>query len=195
MPVFRQASDAAQGDVKLEAITQPLYDNQSIATGAQTVSFFAGAAGRSRLFTNVETANQLTWPKRFSVKAFRLVPAPDVLAINLLSFYTQGYSTLVVGEKKYFEAPNFLITPGVGMEIAFVTGTAAPATPGNGATGVNYGHNGRPDHRNLYVLQHSIWIPSVQNFRYQIDTTGSFTTTASISTWVFLEVEYFREIQ
>jgi hypothetical protein len=190
MPVFRQASDAAQGDVKLEAITQPLYDNQSIATGAQTVSFFAGAAGRSRLFTNVETANQLTWPKRFSVKAFRLVPAPDVLASNLVSFYTQGYSTLVVGEKKYFESPNFLITPGVGLEVALITNTTAAA-----GTSINYGHNGRPDHRNLYVLQHAIWIPSVQNFRYQIDTTGTFTTSASISTWVFLEGEYFREIQ
>ncbi len=192
MPVFRQASDAAQGDVKLEAITQPLYDNQSIATGAQSVSFFSGAAGRSRLFTNVETANQLTWPKRFSVKAFRCVPAPDTLATDLLKFYTQGYSTLVVGEKKYFEAPNFIITPGVGLEVAFVTGAAAPVAP---AAGQSYGHNGRPDHRNLYVLQHAIWIPSVQNFRFNIDTTGSYTPSASISTWIFLEGEYFREIQ
>jgi hypothetical protein len=192
MPVFRQASDAAQGDVKLEAITQPLYDNQSIATGASSISFFAGSNGRSRLFTNVETANQLTWPKRFSVKAFRLVPAPDVLATNLLSFYVQGYSTLVVGEKKYFESPNFIITPGIGLEVALVTGAAAPTAPANGQ---NYGHNGRPDHRNLYVLQHSIWIPSVQNFRYQIDMSSTFTTSASISTWVFLEGEYFREIQ
>ena len=76
MPVFRQASDAAQGDVKLEAITQPLYDQATVASGASTTSFFQAPGGRSFLFTNVESAGSLTWPKRYSVKAFRLVPNP-----------------------------------------------------------------------------------------------------------------------
>ena len=193
MPLYREASDAAQGDVKLEAITQPLYDNQTIATGAQSVQFFtSGSNGRSRLFTNVETAGTLSWPKRFNVKAFRFVPAPNGADSGIISLYVNGYSTLVVGEKKYFEAPNFLITPGVGLEVALQTGAAAPAAPANS---VNLVHNGRPDHRNLYVLQHPVWIPSVQNFRYQIDTNASFTTAASISAWVFLEGEFFREIQ
>jgi hypothetical protein len=191
MPLYREASDAAQGDVKLEAITQPLYDNQTIATGAQSVQFFtSGSNGRSRLFTNVETAGTLSWPKRFNVKAFRFVPAPNADAAGTISLYVNGYSTLVVGEKKYFESPNFLITPGVGLEISLLTNTTAVT-----GTNANYVHNGRPDHRNLYVLQHPVWIPSVQNFRYQIDTNASFATTASISAWVFLEGEFFREIQ
>jgi hypothetical protein len=192
MPVFRQASDAQQGDVKLEAITQPLYDQASVATGASTVVFFQNPSGRSRLFTNLETVGSLTWPKRFSVKAFRIVPTPVVIATDLLSFYTNGYFTFRVGEKDYFVSPNFLLTPGVGIEVAFITGAAAPLAPANSQT---YAHNGRPDHRNIYILQHAIWIPSVQNFRATIDMAAANSLSGSISVYCFLEGELFREIQ
>lgn len=192
MPVFRQASDAQQGDVKLEAITQPLYDQATIATGASTNVFFQSPGGRSKLFTNLETVGSLTWPKRFSVKAFRIVPVPNIVATDLLSFYTNGYFTFRVGEKDYFVAPNFLLTPGVGIEVAFVTGLAAPAAP---ATGQTYGHNGRADHRNIYILQHAIWIPSVQNFRATIEMAAANVLLSSASVYCFLEGELFREIQ
>lgn len=192
MPVYRQADDAAQGDVKLEAITQPLYDNQTIATGASTTSFFQNPAGRSFLFTNLETAGALTWPKRYSVKAFRVVPSFAAAAENLQSFYSTGSFTFRVGEKNYFVSPLFLLTPGVGLEVAFITGAAAPAAPANG---VNTAHNGRPEHRNIYILQHAVWLPSVQNFRVIVDMAATFTSSASLSVWVFLEGEQFREIQ
>lgn len=192
MPVYRQASDAAQGDVKLEAITQPLYDNQTIATGASTVSFFQNPSGRDFTFTNLETAGALTWPKRFSVKAFRLVPSFAAVATDLLSFYVNGNFVLRVGEKNYFVSPLFLLTPGVGLETAFITGAAAPTAP---ATGNTYAHNSYPEHRNIYILQHAVWIPSVQNFRVIVTMEAAFTAAASISTWVMLEGELFREIQ
>ncbi len=192
MPVYRQADDAAQGDVKLEAITQPLYDNQSIVTGASTVSYFQNPAGRSALFTNIETAGALTWPKRYSIKAFRLAPSFAAAAENLQSFYATGTFTLRVGEKNYFVSPTFLLTPGVGLEVAFITGNAAPAAPANG---INTAHNGRPDHRNIYILQHAVWLPSVQNFRVIIDMASTFSSSATLSVWVLLEGELFREIQ
>jgi hypothetical protein len=192
MPIFRQASDAAQGDVKLEAITQPLYDEAQIATGASVTSFFQSPAGRSRLFTNLESAGALTWPKRYSVKAFRLVPDLTGDAEGVASLHMNGHFTFRVGEKDYFVVPNFILTPGVGLEVALITGNAAPAGPANG---INLVHNGRPEHRNIYILQHSIWLPSVQNFRAVLDMAATFTTAASINTWVFLEGEQFREIQ
>jgi hypothetical protein len=192
MPVYRQASDAAQGDVKLEAITQPLYDNQSIATGASTVSFFQTPSGRDYTFTNLETAGALTWPKRFSIKAFRLVPSFAAVAQDLQSFYVNGNFVLRVGEKNYFVSPLFLLTPGVGLEVSTITGAALPAAPANG---INTAHNGWPEHRNIYILQHAVWIPSVQNFRVIINMESTFSASASISTWVLLEGELFREIQ
>lgn len=192
MPVFRQASDAAQGDVKLEAITQPLYDQTTIATGASVSAFFQTPGGRSRLFTNLESAGSLTWPKRYSVKAFRLVPNPAGDAEAVLAFHANGFSNFRVGEKDYFTCPNFLLTPGVGIEVNIITGAALPAAPANG---VNIAHNGRPEHRNIYVLQHSIWLPSVQNFRFVVDMAASYTPGVNLDVWVFLEGELFREIQ
>lgn len=192
MPVYRQASDAAQGDVKLEAITQPIYDSQTIATGGSTTSFFQNPGGRSRLFTNVETAGSLTWPKRYSVKALRIVPSPAAAAQNLQNFYANGYFVFRVGEKDYFTAPLHLITPGCGLLVWNILGAAAALTPANT---LNVATNGEANHRNIYILQHAIWLPSVQNFRGIIDMAATFSTSASLDVWVYLEGELFREIQ
>lgn len=192
MPVFRQASDAAQGDVKLEAITQPLYDEQTIATGASSTSFFQNPSGRSRFFTNLETAGSLTWPKRYSIKAFRIVPSPAAAAQNVQNFYANGYFVFRVGEKDYFTSPLHLITPGCGLLVWNIIGAAAPAAPANG---INVATNGESNHRNIYILQHAIWLPSVQNFRGIVEMLSTFSTSASIDTWMYLEGELFREIQ
>ncbi len=192
MPVFRQASDAAQGDVKLEAITQPLYDEQAVVTGASTVSFFQNPNGRSRFFTNLETAGSLTWPKRYSIKALRIVPSPSAAAQNIQNFYANGYMNLRVGEKDYFTAPTHLITPGCGLLVWNILGNAAPAAPANG---INVATNGEANHRNIYILQHSIWLPSVQNFRVVLEMLSTFSTSATIDVWCYLEGELFREIQ
>jgi hypothetical protein len=192
MPVFRQASDAAQGDVKLEAITQPLYDEQDIATGASTTSFFQNPQGRSRFFTNLETAGSLTWPKRYSIKAFRIVPTPAAAAQNIQNFYANGNMTFRVGEKDYFVAPLHLVTPGCGLLVWNILGAAAALAPANT---LNVATNGEANHRNIYILQHAIWLPSVQNFRGIIDMIATFSTSATIATWMYLEGELFREIQ
>lgn len=55
MPVFRTVTDAQQGEIKLEAIHQPLYDQATISA-AGTYSFFQNPAGRSRFATNLTTA-------------------------------------------------------------------------------------------------------------------------------------------
>lgn len=192
MPLYRQASDAAAGDVKLEAITQPLYDEQDIATGASTTSFFQAPGGRSFLFTNLETAGSLTWPKRYNVKALRLIPDLEADSRDVVAFHMNGHFVFRVGEKNYFVAPNFLLTPGVGIEYGLITGTATPVAPANG---LNRAQNGRPEHRNIYILQHAIWLPSVQNFRVQVEMAATYSAVATNEVWVMLEGELFREIQ
>lgn len=192
MPVYRQASDAAAGDVKLEAITQPIYDEADIVTGASITVYFQNPAGRSKLFTNVESAGSLTWPKRYAIKAFRIVPSPAAAAQNIQAFYANGYFNFRVGEKDYFTAPLHLITPGCGLLVWNILGAAAALAP---ATGLNVATNGEANHRNLYVLQHGVWLPSVQNFRGTIEMASTFTTSATIPVWVYLEGELFREIQ
>jgi hypothetical protein len=183
MPVFRSVQDAQQGEIKLEALHQPLYDSADI-TAAGDISFFQNPSGRSELLTNVKTAGQLSWPKRFSVKAIRLVPEPGTVLTDLLALYQNSIFRLGVGEKNYLTVPAFMLTPGLGLELQGAAGA------------ITYANNGRPDHRNIYSLIHSVYLPPVQNFAasLQILAAASFST-AGFALWCFLEGELLREIQ
>jgi len=192
MPVFRTVTDAQSGEIKLEAIHQPIYDS-AVINSAGIRSFFQNPAGRSQLQTNVTTAGQLSWPKRFSVKAFRCVPSFSALATDLLSYFDNTTFRCQVGEKQYMVIPAMLITPGTGLEIQLLTGAAAPTAPANGQ---NYARHGRPEHRNIYALIHSIYIPPVQNFVVSLEVGSGVTLSVNgFTIWVYLEGELLREIQ
>jgi hypothetical protein len=192
MPVFRTVKDARTGNVRLEAIHQPLFDSASI-TASATISFFQNPAGRPSIETNLPTAGQLSWPKRFSIRALRQVAAPGLtLFTDFASFLSKASYKVVVGEKQYLSIPAFLLTAGTGLEAPYVTGAAAPAAPANGQTYVNHG---RPEQRNIYSLLHSIYIPPVQNFSVTLDIASGFTAGTAFRLWLFLEGELLREIQ
>src|SRR5690606_21348219 len=192
MPVFRTVTDAQSGEIKLEAVHQPLYDHATI-DAAGVYSFFQNPAGRNQFLTNVQTAGQLSWPKRFSVKALRSVPAYSALATDLISYYDNSIFRLNVGEKQYLVVPALMITPGVGLEISYLTGAALPASPANG---INYARNSRPEHRNIYTLIHSVYIPPVQNFAVSIEVLSTVTLSQNgFGLHVYLEGELLREIQ
>lgn len=191
MPVFRTVQDAQQGEIKLEAIHQPLYDSQDIAA-AGDFSYFQSPAGRSQFLTNVQTAGQLSWPKRFSVKAVRLVPELGSIVADMISFYNNIIFRFNVGEKNYLTLPGFMLTPGVGLEV-FNTYNVEQARATAAPTVI--AHNGRPDHHNIYTLIHSIYIPPVQNFNVTLQVLATVTLSTTITTWIFLEGELLREIQ
>lgn len=192
MPVFRTVKDARTGNVRLEAIHQPLFDSASI-TASATISFFQNPAGRPAIETNLPTAGQLSWPKRFSIRALRQVAAPGLtLFTDFASFLSKASYKVIVGEKQYLSIPAFLLTAGTGLESVFVTGAAAPTAPANGQT---YSNHGRPEQRNIYSLLHSIYIPPVQNFSVTLDIASGFTAATAFRLWLFLEGELLREIQ
>jgi hypothetical protein len=176
---------------KLEAIHQPLYDQANI-NAAGVFSFFQNPAGRSRFATNLNTAGQLSWPKRFSIRALRQVPAFNALATNLLTYFSDSTITITVGEKDYLVLPAFLVTAGTGLEIGLLTGAAAPVAPANGQ---NYATLGRPNQQNIYSLIHSIFIPPVQNFNVAINVGAGAAPAAAIPLHLFLEGELLREVQ
>lgn len=195
MPVFRTVQDAQSGDIKLEAIHQPLYDKKTISAAGET-QFFQGTTTGGFLGTNLATQGQLSWPKRFSIKAMRLVASLGSAAADQASILNNTVFSVSVGEKNYFRAPAFLITPGLGLEVSCVpAAVSSPNTAPNAA--VCYANNGRPDHHNIYSLIHSVYIPPVQNFSVSLDVkTYSLPSGASnIDYWIFLEGELLREIQ
>jgi hypothetical protein len=193
MPVFRTVDDANKGSLKLEAVHQPLYDQNTIGTSAASYSFFGNPAGKNAFQTNLQTAGQLSWPKRFSVRALRQVAAPGSVKFTDYATYLSGsVFKLTVGEKTYLTIPAFLITSGTGLRAQLVTGAAAPLAPANGQTYVNHGHE---DQRSLFTLIHSVYIPPVQNFGVTLDVLTGAAPATAFSLHLFLEGELLREIQ
>jgi hypothetical protein len=190
MPVFREVTDAQSGTIKLEALHQPLYDSATV-TAAGIISLFQNPGGRGLLAVNVTTAGQLSWPKRFSIKALRQV-ALIALFADLQSYLLNTLFRVQVGEKNYLTVPAFMVSAGTGVEAQLLTGAAAPVAPANGLV---YANHGRPDHRNLLTLMHTIYIPPVQNFVVSLESAAAMAVGTPFAIWVFLEGELLREIQ
>lgn len=117
-PRFVNVPDAQHGDLRLEAVVQPLYDTQyqmnpfwfpkkarkELLETPPDVEFFNGGPfhGLSCLDrTNMMTVSQLSWPKRFFACGVRFdFDAPlDKAAVSKLGF------RLSVGEKSYVTLP------------------------------------------------------------------------------------------
>lgn len=188
MPVFRTVKDQQKGSIRLEAIHQPLYDRATI-TAAGNLSFFQNPAGRSLLETNVTTAGQLSWPKRFSIKAVRQVPAAVTLFADLQSYVDNTFLTIVVGEKSYLTLPAIVITAGCGIEIQQQEADTTAAAD------ISYATLGRPNQQNIYSLIHSIFIPPVQNFNVSLNVGAGVSIGTAFTLHMFLEGELLREIQ
>lgn len=191
MPVFRTVKDARQGSIRLEAIHQPLYDSVTITAAVVNQLFSQGSNNRSALLTNLQTAGQLSWPKRFSIRAVRQVLgyASQALYSDCIIYLQRTYYRVVVGEKTYLTLPAFILTAGTGLE-------AQAATPKIATTaGAVYANLGRPEQRNIYSLLHSIYLPPVQNFFVEQNCASGTTITSGLVVHLFLEGELLREIQ
>lgn len=188
MPVFRTVKDARSGSIRLEAIHQPLYDSVALTSQTSVTLFSTGSASRSALLTNLQTAGQLSWPKRFSIRALRQVLGFAAAAsyADASAFFQRGSYKIQVGEKVYLTIPAFILSAGCGLEQQ----TLVAATPGTASINANLG---RPEQRNIYSLLHSIYLPPVQNFYVQLDIASGLSVTVTLH--LFLEGELLREIQ
>jgi hypothetical protein len=189
MPVFRTVKDSQKGSIRLEAVHQPLYDSTTLTASTQVQLFGQGPAGRTLLDTNLQTSGQLSWPKRFSIRAIRQVTAVgNTPFADMVSLLARAYYQVVIGEKPYLTIPAFLLSAGTGLEAQTLVG----ATLGTASIVANHG---RPEHRNIYSLLHSVFIPPVQNFAVNLTVNTGFSPSPALKLWVVLEGELLREIQ
>lgn len=189
MPVVRTVSDAQRGEIRLEAVHQPIYDSASVQTSVNS-QFFQSPAGKTSYDTNLPTAGQLSWPKRFNVRALRQVAAPGLTPFaDFASFLARATYKVVVGEKNYLTVPAFLITAGLSVDAA----NTVPATATT--AGTTYANHGWGEHKNVYSLIHPIYIPPVQNFGVTLEIATGLSLTAAFKLHLFLEGELLREIQ
>lgn len=191
MPVFRTVKDARSGSIRLEAIHQPLYDSVVVTTSVINQLFSQGSNNRTPLQTNLQTAGQLSWPKRFSIRAIRQVLGYAVAAAqgDLSNFMQRTFYRVIVGEKTYLTIPAFILTAGTGQEVQYLI-PATAASPGTTTAQMGW-----PEQRNIFSLLHSIYIPPVQNFYVEQNIASGLTITAGLTVHLFLEGELLREIQ
>lgn len=193
MPVFRTVEDASRGSIRLEAIHQPIYDHTTVTTSGTTTLFTQGANNRSELYTNLTQAGALTWPQRFSIRALRAVTSVGgTYFTDLRSFFANTYYKLTVGSKPYLSVPAFLLTPGVGLDAALLTGAAAPTAPANG---IVYGNHGWAVQSNIFSLLFPIFLPPVQAFKFEVNIASAASFSPGFGLWIFFEGELLREIQ
>ena len=153
MPVFRTVKDARQGSIRLEAVHQPLYDSVNVTVSVINQLFSQGSNNRTPLATNLQTAGQLSWPKRFSIRAIRQVMGYAIAAtqIDMSALLQRTFYKVVVGEKTYLTIPAFILT-GTGVEYQTLTPQSAAA-----AARI-FANHGWPEQRNIFSLLHSIFI-------------------------------------
>lgn len=114
-PRFSNFDDSQQGNIRLEMIYQDLYDTQRVPDpylypmphrkeflkNPAKLAFFLSPGGRPECFTNMATAGQLSWPKRF----FACGITVD-LDVPLSPAQAGGISVCFsVGEKDFFQKP------------------------------------------------------------------------------------------
>ncbi len=167
MPDFINFKDGEHGELRLEVIRQPLYDTyEGLLHSA--VSFFQNPAGRGLAQTNLYTAGQLSWPKRFYVDKlvvqFDAVPASKYLKEFSLRF--------VLGEKMYHTIPlkNMHEVRKGRWEYAIEQPSHDPKRPSG------------------------IYIPAIQNFRLILDC-GKYAQTKKHEVRAELHGSLCREIQ
>jgi hypothetical protein len=156
---------------KLQKISQPLYDQLDI-TGPGKFTYFKGAQGRSRLFTNFDGQSQLDNPRHYLVAGIRVQPVADAALPDIQVLSKRGYFTLTVGDKPFFEAPlSLLLTRADTLNL--------------------YGEF----RDGFYSLDHPILLPPQQIFKPSIDIENPAVLSATVPLTLTFEGVLMRPAQ
>ena len=178
-----------------ELVTQPLYDSDTCATAATSVTLFDGTnVTGNRLLSNLDQAGSLPHPKFFRIGGFRqvldanIIVSADLAAVanqneDVVRFLFGSYFIFSIGSlKPYLECPAFWIPGGVGPVLRSGNTTAYTQA------------NGLEQHSNFVKLRHWLALPPLQSFRAQWTFPTAVTLNNTQRVWLFLEGEFGREV-
>jgi hypothetical protein len=166
---YVHVKDHRKGGVRLEKGRRSIYDTQPWAAHS-TICFFHNPNGRSEAYTNMRTAGQFTWPKRFLLDGIR-ISLSKVVDISKASFYFQ------IGEKLYFNLPLMNMERDDDVE---KDAAAAPGLPP-----IRLKHLG---------ITPSLYIPPVQHFSLVLNTGDIDWRDRHVDVRVQLDGMLYREI-
>ncbi len=148
-----------------------LYDRVTVATNtvtATSIIFFQTpiSATKTKNDTNLIQAGRLEDPQRFFVTALRFIFASDILSADLNAFLSVYFCEFYIGQKIYQEGPLVLFPGGAGVQ-----GQTSRTDESNWNNGV-----ANPAAINL-LGEEGIWILQGQQFRTEVKTSATFTTS------------------
>lgn len=186
----------------IEPIRQPLYSSVQITGAAPETQllFFQvtqGSPGQNPVFTNMETAGQLSNPKIFVIDGIRQdiaqrVATADATGLTFDDICKIGeiyWCRLFIGTKEYWRSAAKYLTSGIGPWLS------AAGNPGAGNV-LYTGNLGVPVHSNYFRLRNRvITIPPQQNFQTELNlgVTG-VTLSVNRRVWHYLEGSLGREV-
>lgn len=187
----------------VEPIVQPLYSSVLIGTTPETQLLFfqatQGAAGQNPVFTNMETAGQLSNPKLYVIRGLRLHIEQNVAVVagtvaptdDLLDIIESYWYRLFVGTKEYLRVPVFYLSSGLGI---WFSAAAAGAEAANELLSV--ASIGVPNHSSYFKInRRPITIPPQQNFQGELNLGPALASiNATRRVWNFFEGDLAREV-
>lgn len=174
-----------------------LYDRLKVAASTAISSpytFFQNGTGtgtppKPKEDTNLIQSGRLEDPQRFFVTALRFVFSSDMYLADMFLFQKNYYAEFWIGSKIYQEGPLPLFPGGAGTWGA--TTRSDQSVFGNGV----------PDPRSINLLgEEGIWILQGQQFRVEIKTSATGTTSSAsgapgINILCVLDGILYRQVQ
>jgi len=195
----------------VEPIQQPLNSSVVLPAAAppSQALFFQttqGSPGFNPVYTNMETQGQLSNPKIFVIRGFRLHVAQSLIVngtsqqittdlapkFTLETIAESYWYRMFIGVKEYLRTPMFYVSSGLGVWASMAgAGGATPNTFGAVSA------LGAPHHSNYYkITRRPIVIPPQQNFQGELNLGPALASFAApdARVWNFLEGDLGREV-
>ncbi len=193
-----------------EAIDQPLYHIQAIATTSATQYTFFNTAAGGYAVTNMDAQSVLSKGKRFALFGIGLAfiggqnPEQHTTNTTLNSYLNDaktvlesaGWLELNILDKNYLrESPLFRVPAGVGVSSGGAAVQQNLASAADRLDQISYGSNGMPMLSNLRKLRVPIPIPEQTKFAVVVNFSAALTLVTAGSLAAYLDGVTVRAIQ
>lgn len=191
----------------LEFIADTLYDTQTYAAAGQTsLSFFQTASTPATIGnTNMALAGQLPDRQGFLIMSIRCYPVMTPFSnarhasggpqagstTDLITIISNGVVTFNFLNKNYGSFPLWLLPAG-GGPLSIMTAEGATADPGGF---VDFGHNGMPDARDIYVLEQPLFLPPQTKIGVVCNWNSLLTLAAAVPLKLLFDGLMVRPVQ
>lgn len=210
MQAFLTPRRSPKGDEIEEAVDQPIYHRQAVATTSATQYTFFNTSAGGYAVTNMDAQSVLSKGKRFAIFGLGLAYIPgqnpqqhttnttlnSALNDAKTILEADGWVELNILDKNYLrEAPLFRLPAGVGLSVGGAAVQQNLASAADRLDQVSYATNGLPSLANLRKLRVPIPLPEQTKFAVVVNFSAALTTVTEGDLACWLDGVMLRAIQ